>query len=368
MSKIPIITDTHFGARADSLPMQASMRLFYEKVFFPVVDQHQCRTMFHAGDWGERRKFLNTSTANFAYDVFQRPIDERGIDLHIVAGNHDCYYRESTRVNTIAEVYRHNANVHIYTTPQEVHIEGCDILVLPWIVDENRQQSLDLIRTSTCPIVLGHLEISGFQMFRGIPNHEGLTADMFDRFKLVMSGHFHHRTAGDPIVYLGAPYPMIWSDYNDPRGFHLFDTDTHTLEFIENPYSLFVKVIYDDRGQSHDYIRDLVQTVLAPDSPHHNAYVKVIVRSREQPYWYDMLLDSLYKVNAQDIIVVDDVVIHDEDEKDVTNHGTADVDTLTLMKEFVDSLAISCDRKELFAYLQSKYHEAMAASQSAKLM
>ena len=34
---------------------------------------------------------------------------------------------------------------------------------------------MNAIATSNCAIVFGHLEVSGYQMFRGIPNHEGLT-------------------------------------------------------------------------------------------------------------------------------------------------------------------------------------------------
>jgi DNA repair exonuclease SbcCD nuclease subunit len=367
MSTVAIITDSHFGARSDSLPMQASMRRFYEELFFPALDRHAVKTVLHAGDYGDRRKYVNIGTSNFVDSVYQRPLADRGIEQHILAGNHDIYYRHSTEVNTIEELCRHNANVHVYTTPTEVSIDGCDMLFLPWIVDSNRKASLDAIATTKCSIVLGHLEISGYQMFRGIPNHEGLTAEMFQRFKLVMTGHFHHRTTSDPIVYLGAPYPMIWSDYGDPRGFHLFDTDTHELTYIQNPHSLFVKLFYDDKGKKHDYVQSVVQDILAPDSAYHDAYIKVVVRTREQPYWYDLVMDALYKVNAQDILVVDDINIDDTEETEPTSENP-DIDTLTLMKEFVDSLSISCDKDELFAFLQAKYHEAIAASQSARLL
>ena len=39
---------------------------------------------------------------------------------------------------------------------------------------------------------------------------------------------------------------MYWNDVDDPRGFHIFDTDTFKLEFIQNPYTMFEKVYYDD--------------------------------------------------------------------------------------------------------------------------
>ena len=36
------------------------------------------------------------------------------------------------------------------------------------------------------------------------------------------------------------------ADYNDQRGFHIFDTETLDTEFIPNPFSMFHKIYYDD--------------------------------------------------------------------------------------------------------------------------
>lgn len=360
-----ILCDTHFGARNDSGPMQASMAKFFEKVFFPAVDAHKVEAVLHAGDFFDRRKYCNIGTARFVHDTYRGPMRERGLPQYTITGNHDIYYRSSTDVNGIEEFYRHDDLMHLYHDPTEIELGGCRILLLPWITDNNRAESMRLIRESTCPIVLGHLELSGFQMYRGLPNSEGLDPALFERFEMVMSGHYHHRTMSNPIMYLGACYPMIWSDYQDPRGFHLFDTETHQLTYIENPYSLFMKVVYDDEGKTHDYIKGLGQQILAPNSPYRDAYVKVIVKSKTQPYWFDVMMDCLYKVNVQDVLVVDDIIVDDADEEESTN--IPDLDTLTLMREYVDSLSISCDKDELFVYLRDKYQDAIASSQSARL-
>jgi DNA repair exonuclease SbcCD nuclease subunit len=223
-----------------------------------------------------------------------------------------------------------------------------------------------MIATSNASVVLGHLELTGFQMYRGLSMHAGgMDPNAFDRFGLVMSGHFHHKSQNGVINYLGAPYPMIWSDYRDPRGFHILDTDTLELEFIENPYSIFKRIVYDDEGKTHDYVKELVQSIQQKDGDYQDAYVKVVVKSKTQMYWFDLMMDSLYKMNAQDIIVVDDIVVN-EDESE-TAIETTHVDTLGLMNEFVDTLSINCDKARLKSYLQTKYTEALAASQSVRL-
>tara|TARA_R110000868_G_scaffold79604_29_gene226474 strand:+ start:776 stop:1870 length:1095 start_codon:yes stop_codon:yes gene_type:complete len=362
--KVAVITDTHFGVRSDSPAMYTAMRKFYENVFFPTLDQHHITRVLHGGDYGDRRKYINFATARFIDEVYRQPLKARGIREDVIIGNHDCFYRESAELNSVQELYRHDDTIHIYTQPTEIEVGGCAILLLPWICDSNRAATLDAIATSRAAIVLGHLEVAGFQMYRGMPSSEGLDPALFNRFKLVMSGHFHHKSVADPIHYLGAPYAMVWSDYRDPRGFHLFDTETHELTFVSNPHTVFARLVYDDADQPNVYLENLIASILAPSSEYHDAYVKVVVKSKTQPYWFDLVMDALGKVNTQDVMVVDDIVTTAG--PDVTDL-TTDIDTLTLMKDYVDGLAVTCNKTALQKYLQDLYQDALAATQSARI-
>jgi DNA repair exonuclease SbcCD nuclease subunit len=367
MAQIALITDTHFGVRSDSGVVQEWQKKFLDEVFFPTLDKHQITHVLHGGDYGDRRKYINFSTAQFIEQAYRAPLRRRGITEHVIVGNHDCFLRESTHINSIEEVYRHDASLVIHKDPTEITIHDTEILLLPWICDSNRDASMRYIRDSRCSVVLGHLEISGFQMYRGMPNHEGLKPELFDRFSVVMSGHFHHRSSQGPIHYLGAPYAMVWSDYRDPRGFHLFDTDTHTLTFIENPYSMFARLVYDDEQQPTTYVEQTLASILSPSSPYANAYVKVVVKSKTQPYWFDLVMDALAKINAQDVMVVDDVTAQTEDGTELPEHVSADIDTLSLMTDYVSGLSVTCDKIELQTYLQNTYREALTQSQSARV-
>ena len=345
--------------------MYGVMQKFYEHVFFPTLDAHGVTRVLHGGDYGDRRKYINFATARFIEDTYRTPLRSRGIREDVIIGNHDCFLRDSTEINSVQELYRHDASLHIYTQPTEIDIDGCGILLLPWICGNNREASMRAIATSSSAVILGHLELSGFQMHRGMTNTEGLSSDLFDRFAMVMSGHFHHRSSVDPIHYLGAPYAMTWSDFRDPRGFHLFDTDTRALTFIENPYTAFARLVYDDVDQPEAYVPDLVASIVAPLSPYHDAYVKVVVKNKTRPYDFDLILDALSKVNTQDVLIVDDIV--NTLTADDTAMASADVDTLALITDYVDGLTVSCDKAELQAYLRTTYHDAMTTTASARL-
>jgi DNA repair exonuclease SbcCD nuclease subunit len=366
MSTVAIITDTHFGARGDSDAMQRNQAKFFERVFFPTLDRHGVTHVLHGGDYGDRRKYINFNTAQFIHNTYRMPLKSRGITETILVGNHDCFFKETTHTNSIEELCRHDNAVSIVKDPVEYDFAGCSVLLLPWICDANRDASIRLIQESQAPIVLGHLELRGFQQYKGLVSHEGLDPGLFARFERVLSGHFHHKSSVFPIDYLGAPYPMTWGDYDDPRGFHLFDTQTHELTFIDNPHSLFRRLVYDDEGKTFDYIETLLQSIVASDSPYRESYTKVVVRQKTQPYWFELLMAALYKANVLNVHVVDDIVVNDDDIE--SRAATPDEDTPALMRKYVESLSINCDKATLDAYLQSLYHEALTANQAVRFL
>ena len=85
-------------------------------------------------------------------------------------------------------------------------------------------------------------------MQNGVINEHGLSKSDFKRFDRVVSGHFHKHTDDGQIHYNGAQYEMTWSDYKDPKGFHIFDTETREIERVINPLTIHKKIIYDDNG------------------------------------------------------------------------------------------------------------------------
>ena len=61
-----------------------------------------------------------------------------GIDLHMLVGNHDIYYKNTSQVNSLTELLgeRHK-NIHIYEDATEVEFDGLPILLMPWINSTN---------------------------------------------------------------------------------------------------------------------------------------------------------------------------------------------------------------------------------------
>lgn len=351
--KVALITDLHWGARNDSQVFVDFYDRFYTNTFFPTLKEKGIDTVLILGDVFDRRKYINFVTLEHAKRILFDRLAENGIKAYILVGNHDAPYKNSIKINSVNLLLADYENITVINEPQEIEISNHKLCMVPWICQDNVIDALTLMESTDAKICMGHFEISGFAMYKGIECHEGLDRNLFDRFEQTFSGHYHHRSTDGCITYLGNPYELTWQDYNDPRGFHIFDLETRDLEFVVNPYKMFYKIHYDDQlWESREEMDKINFNDFA------NSYVKVIVRSKTNPLWFDMFIENLEKNEVADIQVVDDHLHLDlEDDEDIVNEAE---DTITILKKYVDGLNVQADRQRLEGLLQSLYHEALS--------
>ena len=166
--KLAIITDTHFGARNDNLNFNEYFYKFYDDVFFPTLKERGITTCIHMGDVVDRRKYISYRIANDFRERFVNRFKEMNIDLHIIIGNHDTYYKNTNEINSMEELVGSD-RFKIYTGPEVVEFDGTPILFVPWINSNNHEISMDALETANADILMGHLEVNGFDMHKGQP-------------------------------------------------------------------------------------------------------------------------------------------------------------------------------------------------------
>lgn len=352
--KIAIISDTHFGARNDHQVFADYFKKFYENIFFPTLFEKNIKTVFVVGDLIDRRKYINFITLNNIKDTFMDPCYEHGIDVHVAVGNHDTYYKNTNSVNSIRSLFGDSkyTNLHIYENePVEFEYDGTKVLLAPWICADNYEVSMKTFNESTAQILFAHLEIEGFEMLKGQMCTHGFDKKDFKKFDMVYSGHFHHPSTYDNICYMGAPYEMNWADYDGKRGFHVFDTKTREMEFIKNPYKIFHKVFYDDTNMTLEDLTKFDPSELT------NAYVKVIIKNKTNPYIFDLFLDKIQQALAADIKVVEDHMNLDlVDEDDLIDEAQ---DTRTILNQYVDGVETQVPKERIKKMILELYNEAM---------
>jgi len=352
--KIALVTDQHFGARNDSSVFHDYFEKFYRDVFIPYLDENNITTVIDLGDTFDRRKYVNFYSLSRAKEYYYDQLYARSIELYTIVGNHCIPYRNTLSVNSPDLLLREYDNNTTIAEPTELNFDGCDILLVPWICDDNYKQTMDLIESTTAQIAFGHLELSGFEMHKGMVQEDGMSASVFSKFDLVASGHFHHKSTRGNINYLGCPYEMTWSDFEDQKGFHVFDTETRELTFIPNPFRMFYKLFYDDTTFT---LTDLKQNMFPSEIV--NTNVKVVVKKKTNPYWFDMYIDQLEKLGVVSIQVVDDNLnLNLENDDEIIDEAE---DTLTIVRKYVEvsGLVQGNDQVKLQSLMQSLYEEAM---------
>ena len=354
--KIALVTDQHFGARNDSKKIADHMQKFYDNVFFPEIDKRGIDTVINLGDTFDRRKYISFTSLKRAKEMFFNPLAERNIHMHVIVGNHDSVYKNTLEVNSIDLLLEEYDNITTYIDPQVVEFDNTKIMLVPWICDQNEEATFVMADKTDAQVLLGHLELSGYQMYKGGFIDHGISDKWLKKFELVCSGHYHHKSVNGNVNYLGTEYELTWSDYDDQKGFHILDTDTRTIEFVPNPHILFHKVWYDDTDLDMAGLLKQTETF----DQYQGRIVKVIIKNKDNPTLFDVFIEKLEKVDPMQVQVVQDHLHLDmEDDEDIVDEAE---DTMTILNTVVDNLDIKNDKQDLQQLLRSLYDEALQIS------
>ena len=340
--KIAIITDQHLDGRKGSLAFWSYFQKFYDDVFFPTLEKEGIRTVFDLGDTFDNRKSMDFNTFHRVRENYFERL--KPYNVHMLLGNHCTYYKNTNRINSPELLLDQYKNIKIYSEPTEVLMGKKVFLMLPWINKENQEDVFRRLETSEADICCGHLELNGFEITPGMTMDHGMDPKLFHRFARVWSGHYHHKSKKGNVQYLGNPYQMFWNDYKDRRGFHIYDTESDRLKFVENPYEIFDKIFYDDTRV--DYNKQDV-------SDYKDKYIKLVVEEKRDYQMFETLVDRLYNVGVHDVKIVETLVEEDTADIDVSTK-----DTLTLLNEYIDEVEMSVNKSDLKGLMRTLYIES----------
>jgi len=340
--KIAIITDTHWTARKASRHLHDYFELFYNNIFFPSLEENGVEIVIHMGDAFDNRKSIDFWGLDWTRRVVLDPLSK--YETHMIIGNHDIFLRNSTEINSPALLLKDYPNIKTYSSPTNTKVGGIDMTFIPWICSENYEETLKIIKKSKAKVAMGHLELQGFRVNKHlIMEDHGLEANLFSNFTKVFSGHYHTRSDNGTVFYLGNPYEMYWTDVNDTRGFHIFDTETLEHTPINNPYKLFYNIYYEDTPYQ-----------LFDATDYQNKIVKVIVRKKSKPKDFEKFVDKLYSVGVQDLKIVENFEIQESEDFQIDD----DENTISILNRYIDEAEIEFDKNRVKTIFQDLYKQS----------
>jgi DNA repair exonuclease SbcCD nuclease subunit len=352
--KIAIICDTHFGVRNDHEAFRRKQKLFID-YFFDYLKTNKISRVLHGGDLYDRRKYINFVTQKFTREEFLERFDKEGIQLDMIPGNHDVYYKDTNEVSGLTELVRDYKWVNVHTSPVELKFPRNTILMLPWISPQNEKEVFDAIKKTNAKFCLGHLDVIGFDRDKtGNPSDHGVDRESFSKFDWVGSGHYHHRSSKDNIHYLGSAFEFTWVDYNSPKGFTIFDTDDGKFEFVNNPFHIFKVYEYNDSDEA-----SIQEELLKSFGDYNDCHVKVRVVSKKNEHIFDMIIDKITKAGAIKVAVIDNSF--DLEHNAIVDNGEYDEieSTPTLISNYIDGLEMPAYATRLKAKMNDLYQQAL---------
>lgn len=336
--KVALISDQHFGLADGSERFHDNFELFYKNIFFPELLKRKITKVYHLGDVFHNRKKIDTSTIQKARDYFFDPLAKNDIEISIIVGNHDIYYRETNRVNSPSLILKSYSNAKIYQQPAEED----NIALLPWINKSNAEEVYNFIKNTKCNVLMGHLELKGFKFNKKQVAEHGMGTKIFEKFDKVLSGHYHTRSKKGNIEYIGAPTQHTWIDDGDMKGFYIFDTETLEMDFIENPHNMYHSFIYSDDMNVEKEIEKC-----------ENRMVKVLFNKIENYGKYNDMLHEINKV-AYDIKNTDlSSFTTDIDSETIDVEDTSDI-----IKNYILELS-DIDHEKVYSIMNNLYNEAL---------
>lgn len=343
MTKVAIITDQHFGLRKGSQIFHDFIGKFYNDVFFPTLDELEIDTVIDLGDTFDNRRSIDFWSLDWAKKNYYDILQDKGITVYTIVGNHTAYYKNTNDINTVDLLLNEYGNVIPISTCSEHKIKDLDVLFIPWINSENEESTFESIQNTKALVAMGHLELHGFEAHPGYFAQKGLDISNFKKFKKVFSGHYHTKSSKSNINYLGNPYQIYWTDCDDKRGFHIFDTETLKLEYVQNPYKIFKKIYYNDFNKQEVDLQDCA-----------DKFIKIIVEKKTDFYAFDRFIEELYKVGIHDLKVIENYDIS----PDVDDQIEVE-DTLTTLEKYVNEIEDdNLDRESIIDIIKSLYVEA----------
>lgn len=275
MAKKLIIGDIHLDIKNGDANFLIYQDLFFEEeLFSKLKNDPEIKTVVFLGDIFTNRQVVNVDVADHAIKIM-KTISSYGVEIIILKGNHDIFFKNSYDLNTIDVLFKDRVGIN-YTYFRDYLIKD-DCIYLNW--KNNKEEYVELFNSipnkDKIKHIFGHFDIFNFKLTAYSENkNEGALKktdfkQYFPNSKVVFSGHYHTPQNDGYILYTGVPYQLSWSEYNLELGSILLDkskmfffkfertmfeqieiksmNDISNYDYITEPYNKYFKIIYHDR-------------------------------------------------------------------------------------------------------------------------
>jgi len=194
--------------------------------------------IINCGDVFDNRTSVNVKSLDLGIKIYEQL--GQICPVHIIAGNHDIYYKSNTDVTSL-DILKYIPNVHIHKTVSVLEHDGHKFLMMPWRKDikEEAETLQEYQKEYNCEYAFMHGTFSLIKYNKYVDIHEedGANPKSADGYKRVYTGHIHWSQQKRNINVIGTPYQITRGDSSNPKGIFSLDLETGEDTFYENHIS-----------------------------------------------------------------------------------------------------------------------------------
>ena len=348
MNKVLLLGDLHFGHKNIKYTKK-----YFKTELFPYIEENNIKEVICLGDILDKRKTIDFTVLRDLKE-FLSFFENNGIHFYTIAGNHDTYYKSTSDIVGIQQLFEDSQYIQIITSPIELEIYNTKFDMIPWINDSNKQEILEFIshNISKDKYLCGHLELAGIDVNGIILQNGQIDIKNLSGYKKVFSGHYHIPSELNNVIYVGTPYELTFADAYRPKRIQILDTDTGDIEDVYTKFKLYeIYNIYskDDLGNllDHDFNTKYVKLVIKSNNLRKddiNFYLDRISQKNcdiislyVKPY--ENSVESEETEEETSISIFDTIAQYVENDKEVVNKNQV----LNILKEIYKAAEVEND-------------------------
>ncbi|MCU6236718.1 metallophosphoesterase [Morganella morganii] len=272
-----LISDTHYHVwdafaktSHDGMNSRLKIQLDATRKAAKAAKAAGAKALFHGGDVFHVRGSIAPTVLHYTSELYDWIINELGLDVYILAGNHDLETNDSVfSANASASFSKIGAHIVCSKSPHTFDIDGVKVHMISWYNDhKSLLHTVKELAKTLDPSVPNDLIIhtSINKAIPGMPD-VGMEAEEFEGlgFRYVLSGHYHnHKEVIPGVISIGALTHQNWGDIGTTAGYMLINEDgSYSQHSTSAPVFIELEGDMDESLIKGNYVR--IRAVIKDD-------------------------------------------------------------------------------------------------------
>ena len=220
------------------------------------------------GDLFHDRQKIDVLAYQKAFEIIERRMGERELDLRLLLGNHDLWHFQRLDISSVNPL-RSIRGVSVIDSPRVEMVGDFPFAFLPYTHDPISdilllEKEWKKVADGKRMVLGGHISVDGAvwnvrhnTVSEVSVEHDGdmvrVGAEVFRRWNRVFLGHYHAaQKLSDNAEYVGSPLQLSFGEAFQEKHLVVYDAEEDSVEYIKNEFSPRHLILGEDELADHD--------------------------------------------------------------------------------------------------------------------